>query len=293
MRRTPGRFPSRSNPTRIAALLVVAASWASTAAAAESVLVICAPGYPGTTDEAQASMDRLAEAINDAVGPVGPRVQAAYYEDEEAGLKRLAEPATQIAILPLPFYLKHHKGLHLVPRLQAVMKDGEPEEAWTLVARKGRVTGPASLAGWEIVSLAGYAPAFVRGTALGAWGAIPPSAKVVPSGQVLSALRRAAKDDRVAVLLDAMQASSLSSLPFAPDLEVVARSAPVPTAVVCTIAGRTPEGRARSWSSALSKLGARPGGAAVLDEVRISRFIPLDSAALDAARRAFDRASAP
>lgn len=269
------------------------AAGAAAQAATSPALVICAPGYPGTTQEAQAAMDRLAAAVADSTGPpLVPKLQAVYYETEEGGLARLAQADAQLAIVPLPFYLKHRERLKLVPKLQAVTKDGEPKEAWSLVARKGRVTSPTALDGWEIVSLAAYAPAFVRCTALAAWGRIPDSVKLTPSGQALSALRRAAKDEKVAVLLDAMQSASLGSLPFASDLEVVARSSPLPSALVCTVGGRVTDNRAKTWMNALKKLGDKPGSAAVLDEVRLSRFVPLDVAALEAARREYDEAGA-
>jgi hypothetical protein len=152
-----------------------------------------------------------------------------------------------------------------------------------LVAKKGRIAGPAQLAQVTVLSTAGYAPAFVRG-ALGAWGRVPDATKVEPTRQILSALRRAASGDAVAVLLDGAQAEALGTLPFAADLEVVARSAPLPTALVATVGGHLPAARWTRLEKALLGLAGDPAGAAALAGIRMVRFAPLDGAALAAAR---------
>ncbi len=85
---------------------------------------------------------------------------------------------------------------------------------------------PADLAGYEILSLAGYAPRFVRGPALGEWGALPRGVTITFSPAVLTGLRKASGGAKVAVLLDSAQAAALPTLPYAAKLKVVARSRP-------------------------------------------------------------------
>ena len=55
---------------------------------------------------------------------------------------------------------------------------------------------------------------------------------------MLSALRRVVKGEDVAVLLDGAQGDALPTLPFAAELEVLARSEPLPAAVVATVGRR-------------------------------------------------------
>ena len=104
--------------------------------------------------------------------------------------------------------------LHLTPLVQADVSDIGPQQRWTLVAKAGRVTGPASMAGFTLLSVAGYAPDFVRHSALKDW-ALPPDVKIESTGQILSALRRVAAGESVAALLDQTQAAALPTLPFA------------------------------------------------------------------------------
>ena len=177
--------------------------------------------------------------------------------------------------------------------LQASPQGGEATETWSLVAGKGRLAAAAAMGGWEVVSLAAYAPAFVRGSALGGWGQVPTSARFVASGAVLSALRRAATGEKVAALLDRAQTAALDSLPFYPDLEVVTQSAPMPGVVFCTAGGRAGEARASVLLKALLELGARPAGAAALSGLRLSAFEPVDASGLARARQGYAAALAP
>lgn len=214
-------------------------------------------------------------------------IAAAYDPDEASGAARLRAEGASLALVSLPFFLKHEQELGLRARLQTAPK-GRPElERWALVAKKARVHGPEALDGFTIASSAGFAPAFVRGPALGGFGPLPAGARVVQSGAVLSSLRRAAAGEPLAVLLDGAQEAALASLPFAADLEVVARSAPLPVGVLAEVSGRLP---ARGWSAleqGFRSLPSAAGGVAALEALQVTRFAPVDEQALAGARRAY------
>lgn len=253
------------------------------AAAAGPVRILAtAPGYPGTTAEAQPHMDAFAAALARRAGLPPGSVEAAYEPTEAGGLAALRGGA-HLALVPLPFLVAHGKALGLRPRLAVATGSGGTDEEWLLVAGRGRVRGPADLAGFRVVSIAGYAPGFVR-AATGAWGRVPDSAEVVASSQVLSALRKAVAGEPVAVLLDGAQSTALPTLPFAADLEVVARSGPLPGAVLASVGERLPASRWKAIESALLGLAEDPDGAAALQGIRMTGFRPLDPRALAAAR---------
>jgi hypothetical protein len=247
-------------------------------------LVACAPGNPGTTAEAQPSMAAFAAALARAAGWPGGSLSATYLPGEKEGLARLGQPPLAVALVPLPFLLQHGAALGLSPRLVVEQKGLGPAETWTLVAKKGRVARPADLASFTVLSVAGYAPGFVRGVLGPAWR-LPESTKVVESAQVLSALRKAVKGDDVAVLLDGAQGTALPGLPFAAELDVVARSGPLPAALVATVGKGLPAGRWAELEKGLLALPGSPDGAAALDAIRMVRFAPVDPKAIEAARR--------
>jgi hypothetical protein len=267
------------------ATLVLATALAATPvhAAAEPpvTFVACAPGYPGTTAEAQSSMDAFAAAVTKLAGWAPGEVVAVYVPTEKEGLSRIREAA--VAVVPLPFFIQHGAALALSPRLLVEQKGLGPAERWTLVAKKGRVARAADLAGMTVVSIAGYAPGFVRSVLGGAWR-LPEATQVTESAQVLSALRRAVKGEEVAVLLDGAQGNALPTLPFAADLEVLARSEPLPAALVTTVGRRLGSARWVALEKALLALPGDPAGATALDGIRMVRFMPADAAALTAVR---------
>src|SRR6185436_4863985 len=137
---------TRSAPILPAIFLTTAIAAAT--ASTPVTLVICAPGYPGTTKEAQPSMEILAEAVAQASGWPSAKFTAEYYETEDAGIARLRAKTSSLAMVPLPFYLSHAGDLKLTARAQAVEKDGKPAVTWTLVAKKGRASSPSSLSGF-------------------------------------------------------------------------------------------------------------------------------------------------
>jgi hypothetical protein len=273
-----------------AACAAALAATSALAAAPRATMVFCAPGSPGTTEEAQGAMDAFAAALAARAALPPSSLAGTYAATEDAGLARLRAPDAAIAFVSLPFFLKHEKALALRAELSPVLQGGAATERWALVARKGKVTSPAALDGFTILSSAGYAPAFVRGPVLGGWGKLPASVKIETSSAVLSALRRAAAGDPVAVLLDGTQEAALASLPFASELDVVARSPALPAGVVAVVGRRVPPARWEKLAAALRTLPDDPAGAEALAGIRMSRFVPLDAKALAAARTAYAEA---
>jgi hypothetical protein len=242
-------------------------------AAAAVTLVFCAPGYPGATGDAQPYVDQFALAAAAAAGWPAGSLAAVYDPTEEGGLAKLASPDAALAFVPYPFFVEHAAQLHLAPIVAADVTDTGARQRWTLVAKRGRVSGPASLTGLTIVSTAGYAPQFLRRSALQAWP-LPPDVRIEPTGQVLSALRRAAAGEPVAVLLDQTQAAALASLPFASELQAVVQSPELPVAVLAVVGSRLGAARVRALQSGLIKLGREPRNAELLASMRLRGFVP-------------------
>jgi hypothetical protein len=250
-------------------------------AASLATLVFCAPGYPGAAGDAQPLVNQFASAAAAASGWPAGSLAAVYDPTEEGGLAKLKGADAALAFVPYPFFVEHAAELHLMPLVQADVLDIGPQQRWTLVVKAGRVTGPASMAGFTLLSVAGYAPDFVRHSALKDW-TLPPDVKIESTGQILSALRRVAAGESVAALLDQTQAAALSTLPFAAELKAVTQSAELPVAVIAVVDSRLPAGRAHTLQQALLKMRPAAGGADSLAALRLRGFVipklPADSA---------------
>jgi hypothetical protein len=242
-------------------------------AATAVTLVFCAPGYPGESGDAQPYIDNFARAAAASAGWPAGSLAADYEPTETGGLAKLAAPEAALALVPYAFFVEHATQLHLTALALADVTDTGPRERWTLVAKRGRVNGPASLSGLTIASSAGYAPEFIRRFALQAWS-VPPDVRIEQTGQVLSALRRVAAGEPVVVLLDHAQAASLPSLPFANQLQTVLQSPELPVAVIAVVNSRLDATRLKSLRSALVRLGRDPGNADMLASLRLRGFVP-------------------
>ena len=267
----------------ILALLAGAAIPAIDAAAPSHVLVVCSPGSPGTTAQAQPTMDLFARAVEAAAKRPAESLAAVYYESAETGIPRLEQADAVLAMVPLPFLIQYGAKLGLEPRLEA-QPEPAATEVWFLAARKGAVSSATALTGWEVTGAPGYSPDFVRRTILSDWGALPDDVRITFTPRVLAALRRAASGEKVAVILDRSQEAALASLPFAADLEVLAHSRPLPSGYLCAVGKRLGAADLDAYTQALLKLHENASGQAVLKEMRMHRFVPVDLKSLDAIR---------
>jgi hypothetical protein len=238
-----------------------------------ATLVFCAPGYPGGSGDAQPFVDQFAKAAATSAGWKSDSLAAIYDPTEQGGLKKLGDKDSVLAFVPYAFYVQHAAALHLTPLAQADVAGIGTQERWTLVGKAGGpVTGPASMTGYTILSVAGYAPEFVKHSALAEW-ALPADVKIEPTGQILSALRRVASGEPVVALLDQMQTESLATLPFAAQIKTLTQSAPLPVALIAVVDSRLPEPRAKAFQAALLKMNAANGGAETLAAVHLKGFV--------------------
>ena len=256
----------------------------SSAASAPKSLVVCAPGLPGDTVQAQPTMDAFGRFVEESAGWKRGSLTAVYHETEAPGAARIAQDNTVLALVTLPFFAKYRSDLGLVPRLEVVSETGSSTEIWSVVAKRGAITSSASLEGWEVTGLPGFAPEFVREGVLGAWGALPASTRITFTSRVSSSLLKAASGQKLAVIVDGEQAKALPSHPRAADLEIVAASTALPSSLVCTVRDRG--GRdVEALLQALLRLHRKEGGAEILASLRMTRFEPADKAAIENALR--------
>jgi hypothetical protein len=242
--------------------------------AAWATLVFCAPGYPGGAGDGQPYVDQFAKVAAATAGWKPDSLAAAYEPSEQGGLAKLGDKDSVLAFMPYAFYVEHAAALRLAPIAQVDVAGVGTQEHWTLVGKAGGpVTGPSSMTGYTILSVAGYAPEFVKHSALAAWAPLPADVKIEATGQILSALRRVASGEPVVALLDQTQAAALPTLPFAAQLKTLTQSAPLPVALITVVDARLPDARAKAFQAALIKLNSTNGGAEMLASLKLKGFV--------------------
>ncbi len=271
----------RSGRASVAAAIALAV--AAPARAAEVVILVAAPGYPGSTAQAQPTMDAFARVVERAAGWPAGRASAVYHEALEPALRMLEGGGVGMLVAPLPFFVEFGSRFGLRPVAQAETVAGA-RSPWVLVAGRGAPASPGDLAGRTLWSRAGYAPRFVREVALEGWLGDGKTLEVAFTDRILGVLRRASTGELVAVLLDGEQATALDSLPFRDGLQVLHRSAPLPVSLACVAPAL--DGEAGSeLAAALLQLHRDEAARPVLEEMRLSGFVPLD----DATRKSLER----
>ena len=245
----------------------------------QALLVICSPGSPGSTAEAQPTLDAFASVVEKSAGWPASSLAVVYYAASEAGRERISAEKAASALVSPPFYYEFASALSLQAQLEAVPAAGARED-YSLVAKKGLISSAASLSGWEITGSAGFSEGFVRQAVLGDWGRLPEDVRITYSATPLSALRKSASGEHVAVLLSREQAGALKTLPFAADLDVLHKSSSFPAGIFCLIPNRLPAARAESLIHALRDLSQTDSGREALKSIRLSRFLTLEKSAL-------------
>src|SRR6204780_1970068 len=241
--------------------------------AALATLVFCAPGYPGGSGDAQPFVDQFVKAAAASAGWKPDSLAATYEPTDPGGLTKLGDKDSVLAFVPYAFYVQHAAALHLAPLAQADVAGVGTQERWSLIGKAGGpVTGPASMTGYTILSVAGYAPEFVKHAALAEW-ALPADVKIEATGQILSALRRVASGEPVVALLDQTQAAALATLPFAAQLKTLTQSAALPVALIAVVDSRLPDARANAFQTALVKLNSTNGAAEMLAMLKLKGFV--------------------
>lgn len=240
--------------------------------AAVATLVFCAPGSPGDADSAQPLVDAFAKATVAAAGWKDGSLAAVYDPSEASGVAKLSSADTVLTFVPFPLYVQRGAQLRLTALAQADVVGVGTQQKWSLVGKAGAVTDAPSLAGYTILSSAGYAPDFVRHSALGAW-TLPADVKIESTGQILSALRRVTAGEHVVVLLDQTQATSLPTLPFAAQLKTLVESPPLPVALVALVDARLPAPRAKAVQAALIKMSSVSADADALSGLQLKGFV--------------------
>jgi len=185
---------------------------------------------------------------------------------------KLGSTDAVLAFVPYPFFVQHGAQFHLMPLVQADVSGTGTQQKWTLVAKTGGAAAPAALAGYTLLSVAGYAPDFVRHSALETWG-LPADVKIQSTGQILSALRRVANGEHSVALLDQSQASALATLPFGNALKAVTQSPALPVAIIVVVDSRVPAPRAKALQAALLKMGKGGDDSNMLSQLRLQGFV--------------------
>lgn len=239
--------------------------------AAESVsIVICYPGAPGTTEQAEKVMAAFSRTLEQVSGLPGGKVRCVFYPEAKPALEFIEKERPVLGIFSLPFYLRYKSDLALVPVLQVVRQE-KATQTFHVIAKKGRYGDLDSLKGKRLVSNHLFDPAFLDRVVL-------EGRKVGPfqteqTRKPLRAIRKAARGEEDAVLVDSKQWTKLQDVAsLKGQLEEVHRSRPLPTEPVVAIGDAGAHGDRAKIEAGLRKMHEAEAGRQVFAEFQMDRF---------------------
>jgi len=272
--------------TRIWLVLLLLAPSAATAG--ERDILFWAPYAPGSPEQAAGALEEFARYVEKAAGWTPGSISAVYRNREEAGLEAIRELDPGFVLVPIPVHLRYHEALDWAPVRAAVLAGVE--------AQRYSLYGPAgSSVDWlsdvTIEGDAAYDPEFVRTLVLHGKHPVADD-RFSPTSRPLSAVRRAARGEKVMVLLDEGQRRALASLPAAAELVLLSESEWMPAAVLVRRSAAS-EADTQALGKVLDKLGSDPEAADLLATLRIQRFEAVGTEALEEFQKTYGVADPP
>ena len=244
-------------------LLVAITLLAAPAALAETRVLLCFPGGPGTTEQAQPVVDQFLSKLAAQAG--WDKASGAYYNDMARCAAEIKAGKADVAMIPLDVYLAQRGAWKLAP--VAKLANKETAGQYHIVAKKGATLD--SIKGQQLSTGLKASDSFLTRVALESRVDVSKDFKVKRRRSALKSVKDVAKGKAAAALLDDVAQKALDGLPMAKDLVTVLSGPELPGAIVAGV-GSTPS---KLGEALLSLCTAHRS---TCDEMRVKSFKKVD-----------------
>jgi ABC-type phosphate/phosphonate transport system substrate-binding protein len=254
----------------IAALLVLLLPGPAVAVAEPMNFVVIQPGQPGSAEEAQPVMDALAAYLQQKLGG-DAAVSGSYFNRTEEVLAALEKQAPQWGIVSLGFFVEHGGRFAMQP-IASTRPGGSEQDRWHLVVARDQAADWRKLCGQVQGTMLFQAKAAARLL----FDTEPQTLPFALQGtsSPLRAVRDVARGKAAGAVLDLPQYQALQALPLMEKLNVIHRSAPLPTAAVVWFG--PPGQAARKLADVLRQMADDPAAKDLLQLLQTDGFGPAD-----------------
>ncbi|MFH1130301.1 MAG: PhnD/SsuA/transferrin family substrate-binding protein [Pseudomonadota bacterium] len=195
-------------------------------------LLICHVGGPGTTSQAQPVVDQFLRQLEKTAGWQPDSLSGAYFEQLPGCRKYLAENKPRIGAFDLATFLKHQKAWGLA----AIAHMGKADaKHYYLLVRKGSYSTLESLKGKKLISSLAADPEFLSKIIFGKKVDAAKHFQLNHSRQPLQGIRKVARGQADATLVDETAYQHLSELKLPTTLEAIYVSPPLPGLTLAAI----------------------------------------------------------
>ncbi|MCL7421211.1 MAG: PhnD/SsuA/transferrin family substrate-binding protein [Methylobacter sp.] len=266
------------------------ASLAVTAAPAAEMIVVCYPGGPVNTRDAQSAMGSMLRVVERVGQWPENRFDSLFTSKIDECRKQIAEKKPKFAITSLGLYLELRNQHNLLPVVQPRIK-GRSSERYRVVVPKDKYKSLDELKGKNLGGTVLAEQSFIGKIVFA--GKVDPASFFVlqPSSQAIRTLRALDKGELDAVILNEQQYAGLSSLHLQTPLEVVFTSEEIPLmGVVANSTTTTAEERAR-FGKALEQMCTDSEGQKLCDLFGVESFNAVDAAVFEPMVKLWDEGS--
>ena len=252
-------------------------------------VLICYPGGPAQSQDAEAATEAMLRVVEEAGGWSAGSMTGLFTAAVKECEMRLDEQKPPFAITTLGTFLAYREKLNLIPLAQPVV-GGSSAERYRIVVRRGTFTTIRELKGKTLGGALVEEPEFLKRVIL--QGTVDPASFFTfkSSPRVLHSLRSLVKGDLDGVMVNSRQYRALASLPFAGELEVAFTSEEVPLVGIVANGQRTTADERNRFSRALSQICNHREGKKLCELFGVDTFVPAD---LQAFQKAVDLWQSP
>jgi|LSQX01.1.fsa_nt_gb ABC-type phosphate/phosphonate transport system substrate-binding protein len=258
------RRPNKSSFAVLAVAVLLAA--ALPLGAFPQKMMMCLPGFPGTTSQAQPLVDQLLRFLEADLSLEAQSISGVYLSDDAEASEKLPVLKPGLAVVGPSVYARFSGPLKMKV-IAKVEASGRGSDTYYVLVRKD---GPASLSALsgQSVAVTGISDSqYVYNVMLDR--KLPAnSLNLSTPKRPMKALRDLHQGALQAVVIDQAIHDSLRELPFADDLHVIHTSKPVPAPAV-VVMGQTPA-EAQRIGTALLSLCTTTEGKALCSALSIS-----------------------
>jgi ABC-type phosphate/phosphonate transport system substrate-binding protein len=259
---------------RAVAVSILMLAMAGTALGGPRDLLLCLPGFPGTTAQAQPYVDKVMRYLEGKLGWEAGSMKGVYLPDGSEGAARLASDKPGLALIGPSVYASLHKkhGMKVVARVEV---NGRGEDTYSVVTATNGPSTLAELAGKTIVGAVLSDPRYVANVLLDA-KLEEGNLKLAQENKPLSALRSVARGKADAAIVDQSVIDHMKELDFASSLRVIYTS-PAVSAPAVVVMG-TDAKQAKAVADVLLGMCDRPDGKELCQTLTISSIKPATDA---------------
>lgn len=242
----------------------------------------------GDSAQAQPYVDKLAGHLETTLGWPAKSVKGTFFSSKKEATAGVAQTQPGFGFIEPTLYYELREAQKLSP-LAGVQSAELNTTKLHVVVKNPAYKSLDDLKGKKVhTTLADY-PRYLGNVILGGKGPADKLFELKQIGAVTKGARAVLRGDADATLLDDAQLAEMKKLEGGAELRSIYESKPLPPLVVVAFGPALTDAEKKNLTKVLLEMCGTAKGGEVCKEMRISKFVPVDSALLQSAQAAYEK----